>query len=221
MNISVIGHKGKMGSLVCNMIRNSKHELSKTLDQGDNLSTINTQNTDVVVEFTVAGESQQNVEQLLKTGVNVVVGTSGWNEDEVMQYKDKLINDTQTLMVIPNFSISAVLMQKFAVEASSYFENVEIIELHHPDKKDAPSGTAISTANAIRKQINKDIPIHSVRLSGYTASQQVLLGNPGEVLTISGDSHDRISFMQGVLKAVEFASNTKNGGVYYGLQGAL
>jgi 4-hydroxy-tetrahydrodipicolinate reductase len=150
-----------------------------------------------------------------------VVGTSGWNESEVEGIKSQVTG--QSVLIIPNFSISAVLMQVFSKVAASYFTDYEIIEYHHKTKADKPSGTAIATAEMINQNasINEPDEIHAVRLPGYVASQTVIFANQYEHLEIRQNSLSRESFMSGVIKAVEYANDDKNAGVIYGLADVL
>jgi 4-hydroxy-tetrahydrodipicolinate reductase len=180
----------------------------------------------VAVEFTVPGASEANVHALIDAGVHAVVGTTGWDDealDRVRRHAEAA--DGIGVLIAPNFALGAVLAMRFAALAGRFFESAEIIELHHPHKADAPSGTARHTAGAIgaarraaglgsmpdatstaldgaRGADVDSVRIHSVRLAGLVAHQEVLFGNPGETLTIRHDSLDRISFMPGVLLAV-------------------
>jgi|SRR5690625_345601 len=181
---------------------------------------------DVAVDFTVPTATRDNVEQLIAAGVHAVVGTTGWDAEALSAVRHQLASHPAAGVVIaPNFAMSAVLAMHFAAQAAKYFESVEVIELHHPDKLDAPSGTAIATAERIaaarrdaglgpapdattqtlpgaRGAVVEDVAVHAVRLRGLVAHEEILLGNPGEQLTIRTDSFDRTSFMPGVLLAV-------------------
>jgi 4-hydroxy-tetrahydrodipicolinate reductase len=167
-------------------------------------------------------------------GKHVVVGTSGFDESRVSELRRLWGDSPVGCLVVPNFSIGAVLMMRFAEMAAPHFQAAEIVELHHDRKADAPSGTAASTAARIgaaasqRRQVEStetvagarggrvsDVPVHSVRLPGMLAHQEVLLGNPGEVLTLRHDSTDRQSFLPGILLAVEHVTQTP--GVSIGL----
>lgn len=156
IRVSVVGAKGRMGSHVVEAVRAADDtELALALDAGDDLTQITPQNTDVVVEFTVPAVSLNNVLTLVRQGVNVVVGTTGWTDEKLDQVRAALAETEtidgrkQSVFIAPNFAISAVLADVFARIAAPYFESAEVIELHHPDKVDAPSGTAIHTAHAI------------------------------------------------------------------------
>lgn len=192
---------------------------------------------DVAVDFTHPSSAVENAISALNKNCSVVIGTSGLSQSDLKQISDIATN--AAVLYIPNFSIGAVLMMKFSAEAAKYLSNVEIIEMHHEKKADAPSGTAIRTAqiiseNATVKSIITDtehtqqgargakvegIPIHSVRLPGLLAHQQVMLGAPGELLTIRHDSMDRKCFMPGVLLAIRACSGRK--GLTIGLENLL
>lgn len=226
MKVAVIGAKGRMGGTVCEAVQNAEDmELVAKLDQGDAVSTETLNGADVAVVFTVPSVKLDNVLDLLKANVHAVVGTSGWSEDELAKVREAQGESDANVFIAPNFALSAVLAMEFAAKAAPLFESVEIIEMHHPNKVDAPSGTAAATATKIaeaRKAAGvgaapdatetdpegtrggrfDDVPVHAVRLRGITATEEVLLGNPGEVLTIRTDTFDRASFMPGVLLAV-------------------
>ncbi|KFJ04706.1 4-hydroxy-tetrahydrodipicolinate reductase [Bifidobacterium subtile] len=228
IRVAVVGAKGRMGASVVQAVNDADDmQLSHTIDHGQDPAQINSDNTDVAVEFTVPSASLSNVLTLIAQGVDVVVGTTGWDEDKLEQVRQALANAPradQSVFIAPNFAISAVLADHFAAQAAKYFESVEVVELHHPDKIDAPSGTAIHTAQAIaasrreagfgpmpdgtvtdggsRGQVVDGVHVHAVRLRGLNAHEEILLGNAGEQLVIRADSFDRGSFMQGVLLAV-------------------
>lgn len=153
IKVSVVGAKGRMGSHVVDAVNNAADtELALALDAGDDLSQITPGNTDVVVEFTVPSVSLDNVLALVAQGVDVVVGTTGWTEEKLDQVRAALAaapREGQSVFIAPNFAISAVLADYFAKVAAPYFESAEVIELHHPNKVDAPSGTAFHTAQGI------------------------------------------------------------------------
>ncbi len=214
-----------MGSTVCEAVDAADDlELVGRFDVGDELGDL--AGADVVVEFSVPDASPANVDHCVERGVHVVVGTTGWSEEKVAALRERM-SDTPGVgvLIAPNFAIGAVLMMAFAEQAARFYESAEVIELHHPDKVDAPSGTAERTAGlmgAAREDARLDpvpdatahdphgargarvhgIPVHSVRLRGLVAHQEVLFGGPGEMLTIRHDSFDRVSFMPGVLSAV-------------------
>ncbi len=228
VRVSVVGAKGRMGSHVVDAVNGAQDmQLAFALDAGDDLMRITPENTDVVVEFTVPSVSLDNVLALVKRGVDVVVGTTGWTDE-------RLAKVTAALAEAPRGD-----QDYFAKVAAPYFESAEVIELHHPTKVDAPSGTAIHTARAIadarkaaglgampdatetdggsRGQVVDGVHVHAVRLRGLNAHEEVLLGNAGEQLTIRADSFDRISFMPGVLLAVRKVADGGHAGLTVGL----
>jgi 4-hydroxy-tetrahydrodipicolinate reductase len=157
-----------------------------------------------------------NLEFLINNGINVVVGTTGFDDAKLATVKGWLAqNPSVGVLIAPNFAIGAVLMMEFAEKAARYFESAEIIELHHPAKVDAPSGTATRTAELMSGAIVGEIPVHSVRARGLVAHQEVLFGGLGETLTIRHDSIDRAGFMPGVILGVRKIVNTP--GLTHGL----
>jgi 4-hydroxy-tetrahydrodipicolinate reductase len=224
INVGVIGARGKMGSAACAAIEAADDlELVARIHRGQSLDAI--KEADVAVDLTHPGAVMDNITQCLDHGVHVVAGTSGFTEARLAAVRDRLEDFPDLgVIVVPNFSIGAVLMMRFASEAARFYESVEIVEMHHPTKKDAPSGTSRRTAElvaAARAEAGLDpmpdetvesldgargttvdgVPVHSVRVRGLVAHQEVLLGSPGETLTIRHDSLDRESFMPGVLAA--------------------
>ncbi|MDO5502688.1 MAG: 4-hydroxy-tetrahydrodipicolinate reductase [Actinomycetia bacterium] len=223
--VAVIGAAGRMGSEVCRAVEDAEGlRLVARYDMGDDLGDL--QGADVVVEFSVPAASLDNVLHCVGEGVHVVVGTTGWDEDKLDRLRGALAERPGVgVLIAPNFAIGAILMMAFAARAARFYESVEVIELHHPNKVDAPSGTAARTARLIaeaRHSAELDpvpdattddphgargaqvdgIAVHSVRLRGLVAHQEVLFGAEGEQLTIRHDSFDRVSFMPGVLEAV-------------------
>ena len=225
MRVGVLGAAGKVGVAMCAAVRDAADlELSAEVDAGDPLSSFTDSATEVVIDFTHPDAVMDNLEFLIGNGIHAVVGTTGFTDSRLNQVRSWLIdNPTTGVLIAPNFAIGAVLSMHFAQKAAPYFESAEVIELHHPQKADAPSGTATRTAKLIaeaRKGLppNPDatgtglpgargadvdgIPVHSVRLTGLVAHQEVLFGTMGETLTIRHDSLDRTSFVPGVLLAV-------------------
>ena len=208
------------------------------LDLGDSLDLI--KGADVVVDFTHPDSVMKNLECAISNGISVVVGTTGFNDEKLSQVKSWLAQQPKVgALIAPNFGLGAVLMMQFAAQAAKHFESVEIIELHHPNKADAPSGTAARTAELIteaRKSARRpampdataqslpgargakvgDVPIHSVRLRGLVAHQEVVLGDQGETLTIRHDSIDRTGFMPGVLLGIRKVGS--HPGLTFGLE---
>jgi 4-hydroxy-tetrahydrodipicolinate reductase len=227
VRVGVLGAQGRMGTEVCRAVDAADDlELVAKVDQGDALSDITAANAEVVVDFTTPETVLDRVQWAIDQGINVVVGTSGFTEPKYEQIRQWLSDKPDVgVIVVPNFAIGAVLMMDFAAKAAKHFASVEIIELHHPNKVDAPSGTAQRTAEVIaaaRAQAGlgpvpdattdelegarghqvEGIHVHSVRSAGLVAHQEVLFGTTGETLTIRHDSYDRASFMPGVLLAV-------------------
>ena len=221
VRVSVVGAKGRMGSHVVDAVNGAQDmQLAFALDAGDDLMQITPENTDVVVEFTVPSVSLDNVLALVKRGVDVVVGTTGWTDERLAKVTAALAEaprGDQAVFIAPNFAISAVLADYFAKVAAPYFESAEVIELHHPTKVDAPSGTAIHTARAIadaRKAAGLGAMPDATETDGGSRGQ---VGNAGEQLTIRADSFDRISFMPGVLLAVRKVADGGHAGLTVGL----
>jgi 4-hydroxy-tetrahydrodipicolinate reductase len=225
MRVAVFGAKGRMGEEVCRAVEASADlELVAAVDAGEDRSPA--ADAEVVVDFTVPSVVMDNLSWCIDNGVHAVVGTTGFSEERLQILRDQLESKPGTnIVVAPNFSIGAVLMMHFSELAARFFESAEIIELHHPNKVDAPSGTAQATAGRIaaartaagmgavpdatntgldgaRGADVSGIHIHGVRLRGLIAHQEVLFGSVGETLTIRHDSLDRVGFMPGVLAAV-------------------
>jgi len=200
-------------------------ELVAALDLGDSLDALVSKGAQVVVDFTTPDSVMANLEFLIGKNIHAVIGTTGFDDARIAKIKSLLASSKSGVLIAPNFAIGAVLMMEFATKAAKYFESAEIIELHHPNKVDAPSGTAARTAELMSKSRKEaglapmpdattssldgargatvgDIPVHSVRLRGLVAHQEVLLGGIGETLSIRHDSIDRVGFMPGVLLGV-------------------
>ena len=195
LRVGVAGAAGRMGQTVCAAVEDAPDlELAARADPalGVELADI-LGGVDVVVDFTVPGTALENARACVRAGVHAVVGTTGWDPSQLAGEPGG-----GKVFVAPNFAIGAVLMMRFAAQASHYMAKAEIIELHHDRKVDAPSGTAARTAALM----DGDVPIHSVRLPGLVAHQEVILGDVGQTLTIRHDSTDRTSFMPGVLLAI-------------------
>lgn len=223
--VAVIGAAGRMGSTVCRAVEGADGlELVGRFDAGDELGDL--AGAQVVVEFSVPDASPGNVAHCVRRGIHTVVGTTGWSAERLESLRGTLAEHPRVgVLVAPNFAIGAVLMMEFARRAAAFYESVEVVELHHPNKVDAPSGTAERTAELVARARAEaglgevpdatihdpdgargarvaGIPVHSVRLRGLVAHQEVLLGGEGEMLTIRHDSFDRVSFMPGVITAV-------------------
>jgi 4-hydroxy-tetrahydrodipicolinate reductase len=243
LRVAVLGAAGRMGRTVCDAVLAADGlELVAGLDVGDDVASL-AGRVDVAVDFTVPSATETNVHALIDAGVHTVVGTTGWDEAALGRVREHLrAAPALGVLVAPNFAIGAVLAMAFAAKAAPWFESVEVIELHHPDKVDAPSGTARHTAAGIaaarsaagrgempdattsaldgaRGARVDGVPVHAVRLRGLVAHEEILLGNPGEQLTIRTDSFDRVSFMPGVLHAVRTVVSRP--GLTVGLDGYL
>ena len=204
-------------------------------------SAAETSKPDVAVDFTQPSVIFENAKTLINMGIRPVIGTTGLTDEQLAELKKLSEEKNVSTLIAPNFTIGAVLMMMFAKKAAEYFDNAEIIELHHNQKKDAPSGTAVKTAklmSEVKETFTKDnapekeiiagsrggvsasgIHIHSVRMPGYVASQEVLLGAKGQIMTIRHDSVDRECYMSGVMLAVNYVFNNK--GFVYGLDNIL
>lgn len=186
----------------------------------DLVRTITDTKADVVVDFTIPKTIMSSIKAAVSAKANVVVGTTGLSENDLKEISSLCEKNGVNVLVAPNFAIGAVLMMKFASEAIKHMPKAEIIELHHDQKLDAPSGTAIKTAEMMKRSSSvKDIPIHSVRLPGFVAHQEVIFGGLGQTLTIRHDTINRESFMPGVIIAVKKIKSLK--GLVYGLENIL
>lgn len=241
IKVGVLGAKGRMGATVCEAVSASPDcELVAALDINDSLSDLISNGAEVVVDFTTPASIATNLKFLAENNIHAVVGTTGFDADKLASVEKQFKASKANVVIAPNFGLAAVLMMQFAAKAAPHFDSVEIIELHHPRKADAPSGTARRTAEMIaearaglaampdatsdsipgaRGADVSGIPIHSIRAQGLVAHQEVLFGGPGESLTIRHDSYDRESFMPGVLLAVRKVAQTP--GLTYGLENLL
>ena len=230
IRVAVIGAAGRMGSTVVDAVQAAQDlEVVARIGEGDAITRETLAGADVAVDFTVPAVTEANVHACLEAGVDVVVGTTGWTGEALERVRDQAESVGASVLVAPNFAMSAVLVMHFAQIAAPYFERAVVIEMHHPAKVDAPSGTALATARGMaaartsqgcapvpdatlsdplgaRGADVEGIHVHAVRLSGLTAHQEVLLGNPGEQMVLRTDSFDRISFMPGVLYAIRHIS---------------
>jgi 4-hydroxy-tetrahydrodipicolinate reductase len=234
IKVGVLGARGRMGSEVCRAVTGAEGmEIGAAVDQGDSREPLS--GCDVVVDFTHPGAVMGNLRWCIGHGLNTVVGTSGLGEPRLAEVRHWLAGAPGArVLVVPNFSVGAVLMMRFAAEAARFFPSAEIIELHHAGKADAPSGTAYRTAAVIagaraaaglgpppdatvseldgaRGADAGGVRVHSVRLAGLVAHQEVLFGGTGETLTIRHDSLDRASFMPGVLAAISHVASLPPG----------
>lgn len=225
--VGVLGARGKVGSEVCRAVEAADDlVLVAQVDEGDDPRAVVEAGASVVVDFTHPSVVMDHLALCVEHGIHAVVGTTGFDDDRLATLREQLGDDPRSgVLIAPNFSIGAILMMRFAALAAPHYESVEIVELHHPDKADAPSGTARRTAElvaAARRDAGlgaapdatstslegargaevDGVPVHALRIRGLVAHQEVVLGGPGETLTIRHDSLDRSSFAPGVLAAV-------------------
>ncbi len=242
--VAVLGAKGRMGSTSVRAVQEADDlDVVAEVDVDDRLEAVTDADADVALVFTTPDVAPDQVDWLVAHGVHVVIGTSGFGEESVERIRATLADHPDVgVLVVPNFSIGAVLMMRFAATAAPFFESVEVIEMHHPDKVDAPSGTAVRTAEVIararaeagagplpdattqdpdgaRGATVDGIPVHAVRARGFVASQEVVLGDEGEIFSIRHDSSTRESFMPGVLTALRGVASRP--GVTVGLDAVL
>jgi len=241
IKVGVLGARGRMGAEVVAAVEAAADcQLVAALDLGDSLDQLISSGAQVVVDFTTPDSVMANLEFLITHKIHAVVGTTGFDDARIAKLKSLSSAHPEVgILIAPNFAIGAVLMMEFAGKAAKYFESAEIIELHHPNKVDAPSGTAARTADLISKArksaglaampdatttsldgargaVVGDVPVHSVRLRGLIAHQEVLFGGLGETLSIRHDSLDRAGFMPGVLLGIR--SVISRPGVTFGLE---
>lgn len=244
IRVGVLGAAGRMGSQVVGAVGGAADmQLVAQLDVGDDIAGVVAAGAEVAVDFTHPDAVMDNLRFLIANGVHAVVGTTGLDDSRLAEVRELLAEHPGVGVVIaPNFAIAAVLMMRFAAAAAPHFQSVEIVELHHPRKADAPSGTATRTAQlvaAARREAGcppmpdattaqlsgargaevDGVHVHAVRLMGLVAHQEVLLGGPGETLSIRHDSFDRESFMPGVLLAVRNVAASP--GLTIGIDGFL
>jgi 4-hydroxy-tetrahydrodipicolinate reductase len=233
MKVGVLGARGKVGAEVCRAVDAADDlDLVASVDADDPIDELVRSGAEAVVDFTHPDVVMDNLEFCIRHGIHAVVGTTGFDDGRLDRLRGWLEKSPETgVLVAPNFSIGAILMMRYAAQAASFYESVEIIELHHPDKADAPSGTARRTASMIaearRAAGSAPIPdatstalegargadvdgirVHGLRVRGLVAHQEVILGGPGETLTIRHDSMDRVSFTPGVLLGLRRIAGT-------------
>src|ERR1700712_661898 len=244
LRVGVLGARGRMGSETCRAVDAAEDlDLVAMVEAGDWLFGVADAGAQVVVDFTSPDVVLDNIRWCIDEGIHCVVGTTGFDTGKIATVQ-RWVDEAPGVGVViaPNFAVGAVLTMRFAQVAARFFESVEIIELHHPKKVDAPSGTAARTASLVaeaRRQAGvgpapdatttglagargasvEGVPVHSVRLAGLVAHQEVLLGTTGETLTLRHDSYDRVSFMPGVLLAVR--SVPSRPGLTVGLEALL
>lgn len=241
LRVAVLGSAGRMGSEAVRAVEAADDmELAAALDRDDSLDALTAAGTEVVVDLTHPEAVMGNLEHCVTNGIHAVVGTTGWTEERLQTVRRWLAASPVTgVLIAPNFGIGAVLAMRFAAQAARFFESAEVVELHHPGKADAPSGTAARTAQLIASAREEaglpaqpdattsslegargadvdGVPVHAVRLRGLVAHQEVLLGGEGETLTIRHDSLHRSSFMPGVLLGVRRVGSAP--GLTFGLE---
>ncbi|MBL1068296.1 4-hydroxy-tetrahydrodipicolinate reductase [Streptomyces sp. 7-21] len=241
LRVAVIGARGRMGSEAVRAVTAAEDmELVAALGRGDDLQTLVSSGAEVAVELTHPDAVMGNLEFCVRHGIHAVVGTTGWTEERLAEVRGWLSASPDTgVLIAPNFGIGAILAMRFAQQAARFFESAEIVELHHPNKADAPSGTAVRTAELLARARQEaglgpqpdattsalegargadvsGVPVHAVRLRGLVAHQEVIFGGEGETLTIRHDSMNRASFMPGVLLGVRRVPRTP--GLTFGLE---
>lgn len=222
LRVGVAGALGRMGRVTCAAVESAEDmELVAGFSRGDDLEQFLAQKLDVVVDFTVYPISRRVAGEAIRAGARVVVGATGWPEADVISFRDAVENAKLGALIVPNFAIGAVLLMRLAEIAAPHFRGVEIIEMHHDQKKDKPSGTARLTAERIESVVPAlgKIPIHSIRLPGLVAHQSVLFGAPGQTLELRHDSLARESFAEGILLAIRDVM--KRRGLTIGLDSVL
>lgn len=232
IKVGVLGAQGKVGSAVVAGVKKAEDlELAAEINKGDSLQTLVDEGVDVIVDFTTPSAVMDNLEFCINNGIHCVVGTTGFDDARYQQVRDWCAaNEGVGVLIAPNFAISAVLTMAFARQAAPFFESAEVVEFHHPNKLDAPSGTAVKTAQGIaqaRKEAGMDampdateqaldgsrgadvdgVPVHAVRMQGMVAHEEVIFGTTDQSLTIRQDSYGRESFVPGVLTGVREVAN--------------
>lgn len=227
IKVGVVGARGRVGSAVVDGVNAANDlELVAEVDHEDSLETLTQAGAEVIVDFTTPGAVMANLEFCISHGIHAVVGTTGFDDQRYAQVRDWCAdNPSVGVLIAPNFAISAVLTMAFAKQAAPFFESAEVVEYHHPNKLDAPSGTAVKTAQGIataRREANMDtmpdateqalggsrgaevdgVKVHAVRMTGMVAHEEVIFGTQDQSLTIRQDSYGRTSFVPGVLTGV-------------------
>lgn len=225
IKVAVIGATGRMGKLALDLIDAAQDlEVSARLDSKSELA--EAADADVIFEVTKLGVSEQAVDFAIQNGKKIVVGTSGWSQAKLADVESKIEGSNAAVVVVPNFSIGSMLATSFAAQAAKFFDSIEIVEAHHAGKIDSPSGTAIRTAELIAKsreeliqplipgvdqpargQVVAGIPIHSLRLRGVSAKQDVHFGGESELLTISHETTAVGAYAAGILLSIRFAAS--------------
>ena len=236
ISVAILGASGRMGRLTKELV-DSDANLKLHVAMDSSSAHQEMLGADVVIDFTNLEASEELVRFAVQSGMKVVVGTSGWSESKLAELEKLLAeNSSAAVVVVPNFSIGSMLLQRFAAEAAAHFQSIEIIEAHHAGKLDSPSGTAIRTAEQISKnrgsqplipgvdqdargQVVAGVPIHSLRMDGVSAKQDVVFGVDSEQLVLSHDVTSHRAYAAGILKSIEFAAGAK--GLTIGLENVL
>lgn len=230
MKVGVLGANGRVGSAVCAGVEKAEDmELVARIDSGDDLEELVRAGAEAIVDFTTPNAVMGNLEFCIQNGIHCVVGTTGFDNERYQQVRDWCAaNEGVGVLIAPNFAISAVLTMAFARQAAPYFESAEVVEYHHPNKLDAPSGTAVKTAQGIaeaRREAGMDampdatekaldgsrgadvdgVKVHAVRMQGMVAHEEVIFGTLDQSLTIRQDSYGRESFVPGVLTGLRLS----------------
>ena len=243
LKVGVLGARGRVGREVCTAVDDADDlDLVAEVDVDDDIELLVRRGVEAVVDFTHPDVVMDNLEFCVDHGIHAVVGTTGFDTERLDQVRAWLGESRTGVLIAPNFSIGAILMMRFAAEAARFYESAEVVELHHPDKVDAPSGTALRTARGIAaararaglaappdatttdpqgaRGANIDgVHVHAIRLRGLVAHEEILFGGPGEQLTLRHDSFDRASFMPGVLAGIRAVRNRP--GLTLGLEAVL
>lgn len=236
ISVAVVGATGRMGKLALELIDAAQDlQLFSALDSKSDIA--QTIGADVVIDLTRFDVSQSVAEHAIANNQKLVVGTSGWSATHIQQLEKKLTSSSAAIVIVPNFSVGSMLATKFAAEAAKFFDSIEIVEAHHAGKIDSPSGTAVRTAELIadsrdgkpallpgvgqqaRGEIVAGVPIHSLRINGVSAKQDVLLGAESELLTLSHETTSVRAYSNGILASIRFAAEST--GLTVGLQSVL
>ncbi len=236
ISVAVVGATGRMGKLALELIDAAQDlEIFAALDSKSDIA--QTIGADVVIDLTRFEVSQSVVTHAIANNQKLVVGTSGWSASHLQQVEKQLVGSNAAVVVVPNFSVGSMLATKFAAEAANFFDSIEIVEAHHAGKIDSPSGTAVRTAELIahardgkpvllpgvgqqaRGEVVAGVPIHSLRINGVSAKQDVLLGGESELLTISHETTSVKAYTSGILASIRFAAEAD--GLTVGLQSVL
>lgn len=235
-SVSIVGASGRMGTLAKSLVDSSADlKLHSLLGSKSNLEEM--LGADVVLDFTLPDVSPKIAEFAISNNLKLVVGTSGWNQAKMSVLEKQLSsNPASAVLIVPNFSVGSMLLQRFAQQAAKFFDSIEIVEAHHAGKVDSPSGTAVRTAELISKarghehlvpgvgqqargEMVSGIPVHSLRLQGVSAKQVVIFGGNSEILTLSHDVSSHTAYSHGILLAIKAVRNLK--GLHVGLESII